>query len=129
MSQPFAVFILMSNYFHDVATAMLIACSFALWIVIEKFGVSGDAEKRVLFRRFYKAINYVVIFSWIWIIAAGVIRIMTFRSFEWHNAVEKHHEPALLVKYVIAGTMIICGAYSWYVLRGRAKALIGRNDI
>jgi hypothetical protein len=31
MSQEFAVFLLMNNYFHDVATAMLMACAIVLW--------------------------------------------------------------------------------------------------
>jgi len=33
MSPEFAVFLLMNNYFHDVATAMLLACAIVLWSI------------------------------------------------------------------------------------------------
>lgn len=124
MSQPFAVFILMSNYFHDVATAMLVACSFSLWVILEKYG-QQDETKRLFFARLYRAIRNVVIFSWIWIVSAGILRIATFRSFEWVNAVEKHHETALLVKYGIAAVMVFVGSYTWIVLRRKAAAILG----
>ena len=123
MSQPMAVFILMSNYFHDVATAMLVACSFSLWVILTKYG-QQDETKRDFFARLYRAIKRIVIFSWIWIVSAGAIRIATFRSFEWVNAVEKHHETALIVKYVVAAVMIIGGSSAWIVLRRKAESLL-----
>lgn len=124
MSQPLAVFILMSNYFHDVATAMLAACSFSLWVALTKYGMQEDRMNKEFFARLYKALRKVVIFSWVWIVAAGAIRMVTFRSFEWINAVEKHHEAALMVKYAVASVMIIAGAYSWTVLSRRAENLL-----
>ena len=124
MSQSMAVFILMSNYFHDVATAMLVACSFSLWVVLAKYGVQKDQMKKEFFGRLYRIIKKVVIFSWVWIVAAGAIRVVTFRRFEWVNAVEKHHEAALMVKYAVASVMIIAGAYSWTVLSRRAENLL-----
>lgn len=125
MSQQFAVFILMSNYFHDVATAMIVACSFALWVILEKFGQEHDDQKQEFLRRLYQGLRRLVIFSWAWVISAGVLRIATFNSFELVNAVEKHHEAALMVKYAIAGTMMICGAISWTVLDKKAGVLLG----
>lgn len=124
MSQPIAVFILMSNYFHDVATAMLVACSFSLWVALVKYGMQEDQMKKEFFARLYRAIRKVVIFSWVWIVAAGAIRIVTFRRFEWVNAVEKHHEAALMVKYAVAAVMIITGAYTWAVLSRKAENLL-----
>ena len=124
MSQPMAVFILMSNYFHDVATAMLVACSFSLWVLLAKYGMQGDEMKKDFFARLYRAVRKVVVFSWLWIVSAGAIRIITFRRFEWVNAVEKHHEAALMVKYAVAAVMIISGSYSWIVLSRRAEALL-----
>jgi len=126
MSQAFAVFILMSNYFHDVATAMPVACSFALWAILGRY----DPEKHEstgFFLRLYKGIRYAFLFSWAWFISAGIIRFMTFESFEWINATEKHHEAALIVKYAIASSMMLCGTAMWLILRRRAGELLGRN--
>lgn len=123
MSQQSAVFILMSNYFHDVATAMLVACSFSLWVILSKYGQQDDV-KRALFARLYRAVRKVFIFSWAWIVSAGALRIATFSSFEWANAVEKHHEAALMVKYAVAAVMIISGSCSWFVFSRRAETLL-----
>lgn len=128
MSQPLAVFILMSNYFHDVATAMLVACSFSLWVLLARYGGETGQVKRVFFGRLYRSLRKLVIFSWIWIVTAGVIRIATFRSFEWVNAVEKHHETALMVKYAVAALMIIGGSCAWVILSRKTAPLLLPKD-
>jgi hypothetical protein len=114
----------MSNYFHDVATAMLLACG----IVLRVLARNQDQEKDAVLRKYaddmHRSVNRLAWFSVVWIIAGGILRFATFRSFEWWNAVQKHLETALLVKYGIATLMMIAGAVLWvkYGKTGRRTA-------
>lgn len=113
MSRGFATFVLMNNYFHDVATAMLLACSVALWVMLRQLGGERDA---VLMRYAASLFRGVTVLFWssvVWIIVSGALRIATFRDFEWFNTAQKHFEAGLLVKYLIAITMMIAGSVLW----------------
>lgn len=123
MSQPLAVFIMMSNYFHDVATAMIMASSVTMWVILSRYEKNSSPGSAALLVWLYKGISKVVIFSWVWILSAGALRFLTFRTYEWPNAVEKHQESALMVKYCIALAMMVGGAYLWLLLMKKMRAL------
>jgi hypothetical protein len=113
VSQGFATFVLMNNYFHDVATAMLLACSIMLGVMLKHLGQEPDDVLRRYAAALYRGITGLFWFSVLWIIASGIVRIATFRSFEWFNASQKHFEPGLLFKYAIAAVMIVLGSILW----------------
>lgn len=123
MSPGFAVFILMNNYFHDVATAMLLACAIALRMVLSQAGESRDQRAAASFVRLYNGINRVAWFSMAWIVLSGIVRVATFREFEWANAVEKHHEAGLMAKYVLAFLILAAGAWLWHRTSNKACTL------
>jgi len=113
MTPSFATFILMSNYFHDVATAMLLACGVVLRVLARNRDQEGDAVLRRYADDMHRSVNRLAWFSVVCVISKDILRIATFRSFEWWNAVQKHLEVALLVKYGIATLMMIAGAVLW----------------
>lgn len=113
MSPGFAVFILMNNYFHDVSTAMLFCCGIVLMALQRPLQRTEDAAVLAYFGRIARGMERIAWFSLTWIIVSGILRAATFRTFEWANAVEKHHETGLLVKYAIAFTMTVIGLYFW----------------
>ena len=123
MSQGFATFLLMNNYFHDVATAMLLACTVVLWILLKHLGEERDGVLIRYAAALYRGVTGIFRFSVLWIIASGILRVATFRSFEWFNTTQKHFEAGLLVKYGIAIAMMTVGALLWRrvtaVMRGR----------
>jgi len=122
MSQEAAVFIMMSNYFHDVATAMILACSVSMWLILKRYEGSAGRETMALLSRLYQGVAKLVVLSWIWIVAAGILRIATFSSYEWPTAVANHHEYGLMLKYGIAMTMMAVGAVLWSRAAKRMKA-------
>jgi len=125
MTPGFATFILMNNYFHDVATAMLLACSVVLGVMLKHLGQEQDDVLRSYAAALFRGITGVFWFSVVWIAASGIVRIATFRSFEWFNTTQKHFEAGLLVKYGIAVVMMIIGSVLWARLsrkmRGRLQ--------
>ncbi len=124
MSPEFGVFIMMSNYFHDVATALLAASGIALWIVLERFESSKRTdESRKYFLKIYRSIVRFAWFSVSWILMAGLLRIVYFADFEWANAVEKNQETALVAKLVIAFVFVVFGVFIWLALNKKVKRL------
>lgn len=103
----------MSNYFHDVATAMLLACCIVLGVFLRKLGNDRDETVLLYAAALYRGVSAMFWFSVLWIIASGILRVMTFRSFEWAHFSGKHLEAGLLVKYGIAFVMMIVGAFLW----------------
>lgn len=121
MSSGFATFILMNNYFHDVATAMFSACSVVLWIFLKKLGNDFDEGLRAYMRSLYRGVSAVFWFSAVWLVGSGILRFITFTRFEWVNASRGKFEAGLLVKYVIAGCMVLIGVMLWVRLSQEMK--------
>jgi hypothetical protein len=127
MTPGFAVFILMNNYFHDVATAMLLACGIALGAVLKPLAGSQDTSTIAYFSRLARGIERIAWFSVGWIIVSSIPRVLTFRTFEWPNAVEKNHEAGLIVKYCIAVSIAAMGAYLWSRASRRVRQLLSKT--
>lgn len=125
MSPSFATFLLMNNYFHDVATAMLLACCVVLWVLLKHLGDERDAALTTYARSLYRGVSGMFWFSVAWIIISGAIRIATFHAFEWHNTTQKHFEAGLLVKYAVAAVMMIIGSVLWTRLSRRMRRKLG----
>jgi len=114
MNPGFATFLLMNNYFHDVATAMLPACALVLWL-FRKY-LNNGAESPVLrayARSLYRGMVRLVWISLVWIMVSGLIRIATFDTFEWVNAAQKGYQAGLFMKYGLAAVMIVVGIIFW----------------
>ena len=129
MSPGFAVFILMNNYFHDVATAMLFASAIAMRLMLGTIEQGSDAASLGYVRKLAKNTVRLAWFSVAWIIVSGIPRVLTFRRFEWANAVQLHHEAGLIAKYVIAAAMMIAGMWLWAGLlrEMRQRGLLGKD--
>lgn len=121
MTQGFATFILMNNYFHDVATAMLLACSIVLWVFLKHLRTDDDRVLLGYARKLYGGVSTIFWFSVAWIIVSGFIRVATFTSFEWVNAGRGRFEAGLVMKYAIAGCMILIGIFLWSRLSREMK--------
>lgn len=115
--------LLMSNYFHDVATAMPLASGLLLRAIIKRYEDNPTDGFKAFLMRAYDGISKLFAFSVAWLIAGGIPRIITLRDFEWANAVIKGHTEALAVKYAIAGTMTIAGLVYWHGLMRKMKAV------
>jgi uncharacterized membrane protein len=121
MSEWLAVFLLMNNYFHDVATAMLLACGIVLWAIMKAQDSAAGSGASAYASAMRRSVMRLVRFSVAWIVASGVIRIATVEEFEWKNFTDKGLESGLIAKYVIAVVMMFVGAYVLAKQAGRRK--------
>jgi hypothetical protein len=123
ISETAGVFLMMNNYFHDVATALLLASGIAMWIIYKKFGEGQGQEKADYFLRLYDSMTFLARFSLAWIILGGIPRTYFYTEFEWSHYAGRSQVPALLVKHVLAFIFVGAGAHIWIKIRGKAREI------
>ncbi|MBI5103027.1 MAG: hypothetical protein HZB33_14515 [Nitrospirae bacterium] len=123
MSPEFAVFIMMNNYFHDVATAMLFATGLIMWLIVRHYNKAGNEDLGHFVLRMHRRMRGVILVSLVWITVSAIPRILTFTRFEWHTAVEKKHIIGLIAKHTVAFIILVSGAMLWIHLNRLIKAL------
>lgn len=120
MSPTAGVALMMNNYLHDVATALLAASAFALWIMLRRYeaGPRGPDAARY-FLEIHRAMARLARFSLAWIVLGGIPRTVYYTRFEWANAAGRGQVAALVVKHIIAFALVVAGARLWVRLRRR----------
>lgn len=130
MSPRIGVLIMMNNYFHDVATALLLASGFSMWIIFKRLGNRTEEQVAQYFLDVYQGVTRLAKFSLIWILVGGIPRTLFYKEFEWANAVGKQQVPALIVKHILAFLCVGTGVYLWIKLSRRVKEIkAGRHTI
>lgn len=123
ISPGVGVAIMMNNYFHDVATALLIASAFALHAIVRIQKSMGTPEATVFFLKTYALMVKLFRFALWWVILGGVPRTIFYTSFEWANAADKLQVPALMVKHVMIVTAVVWGIIAWRRLKKKVVML------
>jgi hypothetical protein len=123
MSPTLGVIIMMNNYFHDVATALLLASGVVMWVVIRNYqeGASPDTDR--YFLRLYRSVTWLAKFSLLWIILGGIPRTIFYAEFEWANAAGKGQVTALIIKHILAFLFVGAGAHIWFKIWRKVKVL------
>ncbi|MBI5509411.1 MAG: hypothetical protein HY903_11725 [Deltaproteobacteria bacterium] len=113
MSPALGVAIMLNNYFHDLATALLFASGVALALMLRAAPQAGVEALRPIFR----GMQRLAWISLVWILVGGVPRLVYFQEFEWANAAGRSQIPALVVKHVAMFTLVGGGGIVWWRLR------------
>jgi hypothetical protein len=127
MSPGLGVAIMMNNYFHDVATALLAASAVALVALLrlhERAGGGPDAAR--LFLDMHRTMARLARFSLAWIVLGGIPRTIWYADFEWANAAGRGQVAALAVKHVVAFALVVAGAVLWRRLGRRVAEVRAR---
>lgn len=124
LNPTLGLFIMMNNYFHDVATALLAASGVALWVMMKRYEDGSGEEATQYFLSIYKGMTRLARFSLYWILLGGVPRTIFYRDFEWSNAVGHGQIPALIVKHILAFAFVGTGVYVWIKLNRKVKFIM-----
>ena len=116
--------LMMNNYFHDVATALLAASAFALWSLVRlQDSMGGEASPRFFLAAYSRMARFAKV-SLVWILLGGIPRTIFYRDFEWANAAGRGQVPALVAKHILMFALVGLGAWGWYGLHRRRRALL-----
>ncbi len=124
MSPELGVVIMMNNYFHDVATALLLASGYVTWVIVRRYDDSSKTKETTeYFLKIYGNAVKLAKYSLIWIVLGGIPRTIFYAEFEWANAAGKGQITALIVKHILAFTFVGLGAHIWIRVNRRVKEI------
>lgn len=122
-SPALGVAVMMNNYFHDVATAMLAASAFCLYAVDRVQAAMDSQTATLFFLKTHRIMTRFFRFAFWWIIIGGVPRTIFYASFEWNHFADKQQVPALMVKHVLMSVLIVWGIVAWRRLKLKVTRL------
>lgn len=124
ISPTLGVFIMMNNYFHDVATGLLMTSGVGVWFVMRYFDeATADRQTTEYFLRVFEGMTRLAKFSLGWILIGGVPRVYFYRSFEWANAVDHLQVPAIIVKHIMVIAFVGTGVHLWHKYGKRVQLI------
>ena len=121
------VAIMMNNYFHDMATGLLVGSGFALHAILRIQSSMNSPQATLFFLKTNRHMVKLFRFALWWVILGGIPRTIFYTSFEWANAADKLQVPALAVKHVMMFVAVVWGIYAWR--RMQAKVDILRDSL
>ena len=123
ISPGLGVAIMMNNYFHDMATGLLVGSGFALHAIIRIQATMNSNESKLFFLKTNRHMKKLFKFALWWVVLGGVPRTIFYTSFEWANAADKLQIPALAVKHVMMFAAVVWGVVAWRNMQKKVAAL------
>lgn len=111
------------NYSHDIATAFLAAGGAALWMLDRYSPSPASPGTDQYFLRAFSGITRLAKYSLIWILLAGVPRIMAYRRYEWAESAGNLQVVAIVIKHIVMFLLVGFGLFFWAKLARKAKEL------
>ncbi|PKQ19505.1 MAG: hypothetical protein CVT66_09895 [Actinobacteria bacterium HGW-Actinobacteria-6] len=117
-----SIAIIINNYFHDVATAVLIASAALVWALDRAAANDTGGRAGELLRAAYPRLVLVARVALVWIVLGGIPRTIFFTRFEWDPAVVRGIVPALVIKHVLMIVGVLLGGVMWARIGRRVRA-------
>ena len=117
------VVIMMNNYFHDMATGLLVGSGFALHAILRIQATMNTPQATLFFLKTNIHMKKLFKFALWWVVLGGVPRTIFYTSFEWANAADKLQIPALAVKHVMMFAAVVWGIYAWRRMQAQVAVL------
>jgi hypothetical protein len=117
------VAIMMNNYFHDMATGLLVGSGFVLHVIISIQASMNSPESALFFLKTNQRMVKLFKFALWWVILGGIPRTIFYTSFEWANAADKLQVPALAVKHVMMFAAVVWGVTAWRRMQKKVALL------
>jgi hypothetical protein len=105
------VLVKLNNASHDLAVASFFVCILTgLWLWRDLGMSAGSIIRRLM---------TIALWSFVWIILAGIVRAVTYVDYEWMAAVGNSQVTALMVKHILLVLVSVWGIYGYLRLRRR----------
>jgi len=129
MNPGLAFFIMLNNYFHDIATALLLASGVTVWIIRKEADSSGNPRIRAFVQGISKSMAKIIFFALAWTSLSAIPRILAFTRLEWASAHNKNQVPGLTVKHIFAFIIIVSGSCLWISISRTMKGVANPDEV
>jgi len=123
MKEFLPIIIMLNNYLHDLATALLFTSGFVL-MCLYKWIINKDSKPYLdIYVKLFHVLTKLGLASLVWIFLGGIPRVIFFSKYEWWNAVSKGIILALTIKHIIMFLLVGTGIYLWIRLRKQLQKI------
>jgi uncharacterized membrane protein len=122
-----SILVMLNNYMHDFATALVVVCSYAMLLLVRYAEKNSSRETTSMVLSIYPKMLHLTAGSFIFLILAGVVRSFTYENYEWAEAAGRGQIAALMIKHVLLFILFGYGIYLWVKVYRRVKALRKTN--
>lgn len=119
-----AIIIMLNNFFHDFAVAMLFVSLIGLSYIYKISSQEFTRESAAVVMGIYTFFKKTVMIAWVWIIVGGIIRTLAYEEYEWLPAAGRGQIAALIVKHILLVSFVIWGTFIQIRLKRSMKELI-----
>ena len=116
-----AILVMLNNWFHDFAVALLFASLLVLSLVYRRTREQCDPNWEQFARTIAGLFNKVILGCWAAIILGGIVRTLAYERFEWSEAAGKGQIAVLVLKHIILVTLVVWGTSIQFRLRKRLR--------
>ena len=116
------ILVMLNNYFHDFATALLVVCTYGMLLMVKYAERSWGHDSRQMILSLYPKMVHVTGGTLVFLLIAGIVRTFTYKEFEWHDAIATGQVAALMVKHVILFLLFAYGIFLWVRVHKKVKA-------
>jgi uncharacterized membrane protein YGL010W len=127
LSSAAKVALIMNNYFHDLATGVLVGSAFVMWVLGRQAAARGREAQR-FFAGAFPLLSRIALFAIAWIVIGGIPRTIFFSQVEWDPALVNGLVPALIVKHVLMFAALALGVGMWLRMRAVARGIMASPD-
>ena len=117
------IFIMSITYSHDIATAILAVSGATMWILSRNYQISENAQTENYFIRAYQSVTKMAKYSLIYILVAGVPRVIFYKEYEWSSIAGDLQIVAIIIKHVVMFLLVGTGFYFWIKLGKKVRLL------
>ena len=103
----FKILLMISNYFHDLATALMASNILVVYFLGKFLDDNTDKDEKI--RNVFNKLSKVTYGAFAYIIVFGAVRAYYFMDFEWNPAVGKGQVTALVIKHILLVTLTVFG--------------------
>lgn len=124
-----SIAVMMNNYFHDVATALLAASAVLMLVLVRALDDAPSPDVARFVVRLYPRMTLLAKVALIWILLGGIPRTIFFTRVELATGVGTTGiAVALAVKHLIIFALVVLGALQWRRLAARYVELSDRIE-
>ncbi|TLM80966.1 MAG: hypothetical protein FDZ75_08135 [Actinobacteria bacterium] len=115
--------IIINNYLHDVATAMLLSSALILLVLYRQAEKDGPGAIAWLAGA-RRPLSAIATWSIVWIVVGGIPRAVFFQAVEWNlsDPSNKYLFTALMVKHALMWVAVGLGVVLWVRVRGLLRS-------
>ncbi|MFC1943493.1 hypothetical protein ACFLWO_02805 [Chloroflexota bacterium] len=107
-----ATLIMLNNYFHDLAVALLFCTVFVSWLLWRGLQREGTGSDSAFFKNYvWRGLSMLIWGSLAWVLVGGIIRAIAYHDYEWLPAAGRSQIPALIIKHILLASMVAAGLY------------------